>query len=308
MHALEISQSGVHVILDQKIPGLISCQSFNGYSIPFADNSFELAILSHVIEHVEFERALLREVLRVSRYQVIEIPTDFPALSTDNFQMLGPSYGHINAYAPQSFRFLLSTEGFRILHDMLGRYDLTVQEYTHFVKNNRPKTPDTVRRFRESFEQQERAFERLPLAEKQLKASYYAVLTKREAPSEKLMRALSAAKAYIDAGQLEPARLVFKHHVPKDQAVGAALEIAQHCREGNHIQAGREFADLALAADPSNSAATRIKIELQAMADQSPSVPKSSGLSFDMRSHPVFKRWLKKNLGGAIDLVRTLRK
>lgn len=61
MHAVEISQSGVQVILDQHIPGLVSCQTFNGYNLPFKDNTFDLVILSHVLEHVEFERALLRE-------------------------------------------------------------------------------------------------------------------------------------------------------------------------------------------------------------------------------------------------------
>ena len=40
MHALEISQSGVDVILKQNIPGLMSCQTFDGYTLPFEDKFF----------------------------------------------------------------------------------------------------------------------------------------------------------------------------------------------------------------------------------------------------------------------------
>src|SRR5262245_13857774 len=73
LYGLEISQPGVDVIRRQGIRGLVSCQTFDGYSLPFEDRFFDLAILSHVLEHVEYERALLRELKRVSNYQVIEI-------------------------------------------------------------------------------------------------------------------------------------------------------------------------------------------------------------------------------------------
>jgi len=102
MSALEVSPSGVSVIKSQQIPGLVSCEVFNGYQLPFEDGRFDLVVLSHVLEHVEFERALLREIQRVSRHSVIEIPMDFTNLAHQDYHFLGPSYGHINAHSPRA--------------------------------------------------------------------------------------------------------------------------------------------------------------------------------------------------------------
>src|SRR5438067_101157 len=61
-HAVEISESGVGYIQSRQIKDLKSVQLFDGYKLPFANDSFDLIILSHVLEHVEHERLLLREI------------------------------------------------------------------------------------------------------------------------------------------------------------------------------------------------------------------------------------------------------
>ena len=77
MHALEISQSGVDQIKKLGLKNLSSVTIFDGYHIPFKDNEIDLVILSHVLEHVEFERMLLREIKRVSKFLIIEVPCDY---------------------------------------------------------------------------------------------------------------------------------------------------------------------------------------------------------------------------------------
>jgi len=77
--AVEISESGVEHIKARNIPNLKSVQLFDGYKLPFEDNSFDLIILSHVLEHVEHERILLRELKRVARHYIIEVPLDYRA-------------------------------------------------------------------------------------------------------------------------------------------------------------------------------------------------------------------------------------
>src|SRR5580704_15704537 len=76
-HAVEISESGVAHILSRNINDLLSVQLFDGYKLPFEDNSFDLVILSHVLEHVEHERMLLREIKRVANHCIIEVPLDY---------------------------------------------------------------------------------------------------------------------------------------------------------------------------------------------------------------------------------------
>lgn len=65
-HAVEIADSGVEHIKARHIAHLKSVQLFDGYHLPFDENSFDLIILSHVLEHVEHERLLLRELKRVA--------------------------------------------------------------------------------------------------------------------------------------------------------------------------------------------------------------------------------------------------
>lgn len=134
MYALEISESGLEKIRAKKIPLLQEALLFDGYRIPYPDNAFDLVICSHVLEHVEFERALLREIKRVSKYQVFEVPIDF-SFFVDKKLKHFLSYGHINIYTPALFRFLLLSENFVILKD---RYTLLPSD---ILRMSYPKQP-----------------------------------------------------------------------------------------------------------------------------------------------------------------------
>jgi ubiquinone/menaquinone biosynthesis C-methylase UbiE len=124
LSAIEISDSGLRQIEKRRLRTLQHVRKFNGYEIPFADTSFDLVYCSHVIEHVEHPRVLLRELRRVAARQVFEIPLDYaPRVDMQSKHYL--SYGHINVFTPSTFKFLLKSEGFEIL----------TERYTH----NSPK-------------------------------------------------------------------------------------------------------------------------------------------------------------------------
>lgn len=123
--AVEISDSAIQQIKKKKIAGLSEIKQFDGYSIPFDDKQFDLAICSHVIEHVEHPRKLLNEIKRVSKMQVFEVPIDFSFHVDKKFKFF-TSYGHINIYTPALFNFLLYTEGFEILNKKYKLYNMDV--------------------------------------------------------------------------------------------------------------------------------------------------------------------------------------
>jgi ubiquinone/menaquinone biosynthesis C-methylase UbiE len=139
MYALEISQSGVDQINSRKLKNLKSVHIFDGYHIPFADNEFDLVILAHVLEHVEFERMLLREIKRVSKHVVIEVPCDY-RYGVDKRMKHFLNYGHINMYTPSSLRFLVQSEGFELLADKISLIEPEVTKFNTFVNQGKAKS------------------------------------------------------------------------------------------------------------------------------------------------------------------------
>lgn len=127
-YALEISTSGIEAIKAKNILKLKEVSLFDGYSIPYPDKFFDLAICSHVIEHVEHPRLLLREIKRVSKQQVFEVPIDF-SFNVDKKTEHFLSYGHINIFTPALFRFLLISEKFTLLKDLRKMYNISAILY-----------------------------------------------------------------------------------------------------------------------------------------------------------------------------------
>ncbi|MBE7175719.1 MAG: class I SAM-dependent methyltransferase [Mucilaginibacter polytrichastri] len=138
-HAVEIAQSGVDRILQRGIPNLVSAKVFDGYTLPFADNSFSLVILSHVLEHVEHERRLIREIRRVAPMAVIEVPRDY-RYNVDQHIQRFLAYGHINMYTPSSLRYLLRSEGYRIVAHRTSLIKPEVKQFNAYVNGKQRKS------------------------------------------------------------------------------------------------------------------------------------------------------------------------
>ncbi len=128
--SVEISESGIAAIQSKGLKSIKEIKLFDGYEIPYSTDEFDLALCSHVIEHVEYPRRLIREIMRVSKYQIFEIPIDFSKyVDTQVEHFL--SYGHINIYAPQTFRFLLKSEGLEVLSFKNLLYEKAVYQHIY---------------------------------------------------------------------------------------------------------------------------------------------------------------------------------
>ncbi|WP_131538393.1 class I SAM-dependent methyltransferase [Pedobacter nototheniae] len=139
IYALEIAQSGVDIILERKLSHLKEAKTFDGYKIPYDDDSFDLVILAHVLEHVEHERILLRELKRVAKYVVVEVPKDY-RFGVDKRMKHFLDYGHINMYTPTSLRFLLQSEGLEIIEDKVSMTATETVKFNEFINRKAPKT------------------------------------------------------------------------------------------------------------------------------------------------------------------------
>jgi ubiquinone/menaquinone biosynthesis C-methylase UbiE len=107
LHAIDISESGIDRIKQKNIPTLQECTLYDGYTIPYADNQFDIVILTHVVEHLEHPRQLVREASRVGKHLFIEVPLEHTWKLPKDFVF--DRVGHINAYSPQTIRHLLQS-------------------------------------------------------------------------------------------------------------------------------------------------------------------------------------------------------
>jgi hypothetical protein len=110
--AVDISPTGVNAVVNKSIPTLVECRLFDGYHVPYADKQFDLAILSHVLEHVEHPRLLIYEAARVAKFVFVEVPLEDTIRLPQDFTF--DVVGHIDAYSPRSIRRLLQSCGLSI--------------------------------------------------------------------------------------------------------------------------------------------------------------------------------------------------
>jgi ubiquinone/menaquinone biosynthesis C-methylase UbiE len=139
LYAIEISPSGLERIRERGIETLRQAELFDGYDIPFPDDTFDLTYCSHVIEHVEHPRLLLRELRRVSRHQIFEVPLDY-VVGVDDSVSEFLSHGHINIFTPSIFKFLLKSEGFQILSELERESSVESIRYNWYKNLGLPKT------------------------------------------------------------------------------------------------------------------------------------------------------------------------
>ena len=139
MVALEISDSGLELIESKKIPPVSEIRKFDGYSIPYPDKHFDLAIAIHVLEHVEHERIFLREIGRVSRNLFIEVPLEH-GLRIQRSINNGKKTGHINFYTQETLQGLLESCGFKVMQCRVVTSSLKYEQFLYgrakgYVKN-----------------------------------------------------------------------------------------------------------------------------------------------------------------------------
>lgn len=151
IYALEIAPSGVEKIKERGLKNLKEAQVFDGYKIPYTDDSFDLIILAHVLEHVEHERILIRELKRVAKHIVIEVPRDYK-FGVDQRLSHFLAYGHINMYTPSLLRFLLRSEGLEIVADKSSIITPEVTLFNDFI--NRKIKKSSIKTFRVKLEYQ----------------------------------------------------------------------------------------------------------------------------------------------------------
>jgi ubiquinone/menaquinone biosynthesis C-methylase UbiE len=113
LYSLEISRTAVETIHGRDLKELAECKLFDGYNIPYDDDKFDLVILSHILEHLEYPRKMLYEASRVGKYVFIEVPLEDHLRVAKKY--VPDRAGHINFYSLKTISRLVQTSELEIL-------------------------------------------------------------------------------------------------------------------------------------------------------------------------------------------------
>jgi SAM-dependent methyltransferase len=123
LHGVEIAERAVE-LAGSRCPQA-EIRSYDGETLPYGEREFDLAVLSHVLEHVPDPAAVLREAGRVAGRVIVEVPLE-DNLSARRAAKRGiaQEVGHIQRFSQASVRQVAGAAGLRVsasLSDPLGR-------------------------------------------------------------------------------------------------------------------------------------------------------------------------------------------
>jgi SAM-dependent methyltransferase len=116
----DISDAAIELARTRSIPRVERLDTFDGRTLPAPDRSFDLGLLSHVLEHVPDPAPLLRETARVARTVIVEVPLERNlsgrrAASRER----SSEAGHLDALDRDAVRDLVEEAGLRVQRDLL---------------------------------------------------------------------------------------------------------------------------------------------------------------------------------------------
>jgi SAM-dependent methyltransferase len=138
LHGFEVSEEAARMARTRGVPGLAKVTVYDGERVPARDGAFDLAILSHVLEHVSDPVALLREGARVARAVLIEVPLENNLSARRASKRLGAAeIGHLQALDRAAVRSLVADAGLEVQQELADPLPLEVHTFFAATRSQR---------------------------------------------------------------------------------------------------------------------------------------------------------------------------
>jgi SAM-dependent methyltransferase len=125
---VEITEAAVQIAAARS--EIDSVALYDGSRLDQPDGSYELGILSHVLEHVPDPAALLREVARVCDAIVVEVPLEANlSARRASKREHAEEVGHLQRLDRRAMRALVGRAGLRVAHELEDPLPLSVHRF-----------------------------------------------------------------------------------------------------------------------------------------------------------------------------------
>ena len=97
----------------------VTVRTYDGSRVPVADDAYDVAILSHVLEHVIDPHELLAEAARIAKWVIVEVPLeDNLSAARSGKRQEAARIGHLQFFDRAAVRDLCSSAGLVVLKEM----------------------------------------------------------------------------------------------------------------------------------------------------------------------------------------------
>ncbi len=121
----ELSPAAAALAARRPVAGARRIEAFDGTTVPAGDGAYDLAVISHVLEHVPEPAELLAEAARVARRVLVEVPLESNRSARRPSKVADArAIGHLQAFSRADVHRLTAVAGLRAvaeLTDPLGR-------------------------------------------------------------------------------------------------------------------------------------------------------------------------------------------
>jgi SAM-dependent methyltransferase len=125
---LEIAERAVEIARGRE--GIASVDVYDGEHVPFDDGTFDLGVLSHVLEHVREPSALLGETARACRAVVVEVPLEANWSARRQAKRAhAAEVGHLQRLDRAAARTIATEAGLRIVAELEDPLPLGVHRF-----------------------------------------------------------------------------------------------------------------------------------------------------------------------------------
>jgi ubiquinone/menaquinone biosynthesis C-methylase UbiE len=125
---VEITEAAVQIAAGRR--EIDSVALYDGSRLDQPDGSYDLGVLSHVLEHVPDPAALLREVARVCRAVVVEVPLEANlSARRASKREHAEEVGHLQRLDRQAMREAVGRAGLRVAHELEDPLPLSVHRF-----------------------------------------------------------------------------------------------------------------------------------------------------------------------------------